>query len=90
MDRSEVLNASLIRVPPVDAWAQVGQSGQPDQVRVGMLNGRPLYRFRSDRGPTLVFADNGQVLPKISSELAAQIASAWTDSRQALRRSMDR
>jgi hypothetical protein len=78
LERSEVLNASLIRVPPVDAWAQVGQGGQPDQVRVRMMNGRPIYRFRSDEGPVLVFADNGQVLPKISSELAAQIASAWT------------
>jgi hypothetical protein len=71
--RSPVLDASRIRISPAQAIDEAA-----DQVRITMLDGRPVYRFRSSRTQQTVYADDGQPLDSISPEAALRIASAWS------------
>src|SRR5262249_22796820 len=78
LERSEALNASRVLIDPVDAWARLNEAAEPDSLRLETFDGRPAYRFRSGRGQSLVFADDGQVLSTISAEIAARVAAGWT------------
>jgi hypothetical protein len=76
--RAAALNPSQIQVSPQDAYASLQPTEPPDQVQLGTFNGRPVYRFRTGRQQSLVYADNGQRQADISRELGVQIAAAWT------------
>jgi hypothetical protein len=62
------LDLSAARVSPVETSRAV--RGSPRQVRVAMLDGRPVYRF----GSTTVFADNAEPLDELGRERALHIA----------------
>src|SRR5262249_42119147 len=78
-EKSAALDASLVRVSPVQAYAAIKTPEPPDQVRITMIDGRPVYRFSYGRWQSLIYADDGQLLPHIPSEMALRIASNWTN-----------
>ena len=86
LDPGERLN----RLPPLDLdAAQVGPAaaaaaaglGADDlaavQVRLGMAGERPVYRLRTPRGWTAVYADSGSPLLQVSETQALEITSSW-------------
>src|ERR1700682_4505273 len=54
--KATILNASQIRISPQQAYARLDLSRPPDQARITMLDGRPVYRFRIGRSQSLVYA----------------------------------
>ena len=74
--RAEALKPEMVRVPPSGAWSQPAQP--PDSARLTMLDGRPVYRFRSGRSRRMVYADTGEILSALSPDMALRIAAAWT------------
>jgi hypothetical protein len=76
--RSPALDASTIHVLPADAYAPLGQSQPPAQIRLNTFDGRPVYRFRVGRGESLVYADTGARQVDVSNELMHRVATAWT------------
>ncbi len=77
LDRSAALDPSTIHLSPAEAYAALGQSQPPAQVRLNTFDGRPVYRFRAGRGESLVYADTGARQVDVSNALMARIASAW-------------
>ena len=77
LDRSAALDPSTIHVSPAEAYAVVGQSQQPAQLRLNTFDGRPVYRFGAGRGESLVYADTGVRQAGAPNALAARVASAW-------------
>ena len=77
LERSPALDPSTIHLSPAEAYAAVGQSQQPAQVRLNVFDGRPVYRFRVGRGESLVYADTGAPQVDVSKALMGRIASAW-------------
>ncbi|MXZ39248.1 MAG: hypothetical protein F4230_00730 [Holophagales bacterium] len=86
LDPGERLN----RLPPLDLDAvQVGPAQAVTvarldaeglsavQVRLGMAGERPVYRLRTARGWTAVYADSGSPLLQVSETQALEIASSW-------------
>lgn len=43
-----------------------------------MLDGRPVYRFRSGNYRGTVFADTGDILGPVTQDFALQVAARWT------------
>ena len=58
--RAPALDLSAVTISPADAAKELGLGA--DRVQVGMLQGRPVYRFGGGRTQTIVFADTGDVL----------------------------
>ena len=56
----------------------MGAQPSPVQLRLNTFDGRPVYRFRTGRGETLVYADTGERQGNVSTEMMRRIASAWT------------
>jgi len=75
--RAAALDPSQIRVGPGEAFQSLHGVSAPSQVRLNVLDGRPIYRFAFGRKSAIVFADNGQRLSRVSPEMAVRIASAW-------------
>jgi hypothetical protein len=73
--RLPALDLSAVRVSPARAAAIAAVT--PDRVRVGMLLGRPAYRFESGTRWTTVWADTGQPLGGLSPEQAVKIVAAF-------------
>jgi len=86
LDPGERLN----RLPPLDLDsvqvdpAQAAAAARLDaddlsavQVRLGMAGERPVYRLRTARGWTAVYADSGSPLLQVSEEQALGIASSY-------------
>ncbi len=71
------LTPSAIHISPETAFAGLRQDA-PDQALLAMLDGRPVYRFRSQGSETVVRADDGETLHGIPRDTALRIASAWT------------
>jgi len=63
---------------PEQARQSAGIVGAPEKVRLGMFNGRPIYRFLSDKGWATVFADNGERLERVTPAQSLEIASAFS------------
>jgi hypothetical protein len=78
LDRAPALDVKTIRLSPAEAYAIAGHTQPPSQARLNTFDGRPVYRFRSERGgETLVYADTGAKQSTVTSELVARAASAW-------------
>src|SRR5688500_16981731 len=52
--RAPRLDLAAVALAPVEAAEAAGV--RADRVQVGMLQGRPVYRFGGGRGPSIVFA----------------------------------
>jgi hypothetical protein len=63
---------------PMEAYNQVGAPQPTPQVRLGVFDGRPVYRFRAGRGEYIVYADTGEEQLEVSHELVRRAATAWT------------
>ncbi len=75
--RSPALDPSAIRLSPAEAYAALGESPPPAQVRLDSFDGRPVYRFRSQGRERLVYADTGARQTDVSKDMVQRIASAW-------------
>src|SRR5260221_11342914 len=71
------LTPSQIQLSPEAAFAGLEQ-GAPDQAWLTMLDGRPVYHFRSKDSEIIFRADDGEMLHGIPSKRALRVASAWT------------
>ena len=78
LERSPALDPSTVRLSPTEAYAILGLSQPPAQVRLNTFDGRPVYRFRAGRGETLVYADTGARQVDVTKELMQRAATAWT------------
>jgi PepSY-associated transmembrane protein len=78
VERSSALNPASIRLSPADAYARAGARQPPAQVRLSTVDGRPVYRFRSGRAETVVYADNGEPSHEASVDQMLRIAAAWS------------
>src|SRR6059036_1091249 len=58
LEHAPALNAAAIQLSPSEAFEKSGLD-QPGQVRVGTFDGRPVYRFRSGGGESVIYADTG-------------------------------
>jgi hypothetical protein len=76
--RAPALTPAAIRLSPAEAFARLGQAAAPSGVRLNSFDGRPAYRFVTDREETLVYADTGARQVEASRELMRRVASAWT------------
>jgi PepSY-associated transmembrane protein len=72
--RAPALDLSGIRLSPAEAAEGLGVD--VDRVEVGMLQGRPVYRF-GGREPTIVFADSGDFFEGINRNEAEEIARRY-------------
>lgn len=77
LSKTAPLTPPAIRMSPEAAFG-IAQGEAPDQAWLSMLDGRPVYHFRSGGSETLVRADGGEILQEIPRETALRIASAWT------------
>jgi len=66
VDRAQPLDLSTATLSPADAAAK--HQLAPQRAIVGMLLGRPAYRFQDGSGPVMVFADNGDRFAGFSRE----------------------
>jgi hypothetical protein len=69
LQRMQPLVLANLRVTPADAAGRAGLTS-PSRVRIAMHAGRPAYRFQSDEGWTLVYADTGERLEGMSADEA--------------------
>jgi hypothetical protein len=66
---------SSARVAPVDALAHL--PGEPAQIRLATIAGRPVYRAVSRGRSTTIFADTGTPLPPLTREQALDAAALF-------------
>jgi hypothetical protein len=78
LDRSPALDPSNVHLSPMEAYAVLGASQAPAQVRLNTFDGRPVYRFRIGRSEALVYADTGARPAGVTKELMQRAAAAWT------------
>jgi hypothetical protein len=78
----------LLRMAPLNlANATIGPAeaahaldGRAQRVRIGMLDGRPVYRFLVGARWVTVFADTGERVPTLTESHALDIARAFVDA----------
>jgi hypothetical protein len=78
LERSPALSSVAIAFSPTEAYAKLGKPGLPASTRLNTFDGRPVYRFRTGRDETLVYADTGESQRAVPREMVDRIASAWT------------
>lgn len=78
IERAPALTAGAIQLSPLEAFSTLGKSSAPGRVRLNTFDGRPVYRFVTDRQEALVYADTGARQVEVSRELMRRVASAWT------------
>src|SRR5882672_1886734 len=75
--RLPALDFSRVTLTPEQAYQRTGWSEAPRKVRLGMFNGRPVYRFLLDKGLVTVFADNGGRLDPVTPAQGLEIVKAF-------------
>ena len=65
------LDLSSAQVTPAEAAGGLGLS--PQRLRIGMLGGRPVYRFVQEAEWTTVFADDAQLLAGVPADEALRL-----------------
>ena len=75
LNRAQPIDASKIQLSADEAWAKLGEKGEPGGVTLATLDGRPVYRFTSG---SLVHADDGTQQQDYPEEMLLRLASAWT------------
>jgi len=71
------LDSGRIHISPVRAFEALHEATGPTQIRLHVLNGRPVYRFEFGRRSRIVFADDSERLDAVTQEMALRIAVAW-------------
>jgi hypothetical protein len=83
---AQPLDASRVRLTPLEAWQSLQTKGAPDEVRLQMFDSRPAYWFRLGKARAAVYADNGQPQTKFPAELNLRTAAAWAGQSAATAR----
>ena len=82
--RIERIDLSRIAVPPGPAAAAAGLA--PDRLRIGMLDGRPAYRFVEGGVWTTAYADTGAPLEPLDPRKALAVARRFLPEHAATMR----
>ena len=69
LQRMEPLDLASLRISPAEAADGTGLTS-PTRVRIAMHAGRPVYRFQSSEGWTMVYADTGELHESLSADEA--------------------
>ncbi len=77
LDRSSALSPDSVRLTPAEAFEKSGLLQPVTNVRLGVFEGRPVYRFGSGRQENLVYADSGERRGEVTREMMQRIATAW-------------
>jgi hypothetical protein len=76
--RMAALDTTNARLSPAEAWQRTKRSDAPADVRLGMLERRPVYRFATtDWTWVTVAADDGTVLGDLDVESAGRLADEF-------------
>ncbi len=75
--RMPALDYSCAALTPEQAYRHTGWEGAPGKVRLGMFNGRPVYRFLSEEGWATIFADDGERLGPVTPEQSLKIVRSF-------------
>ena len=75
---SQSIDASRVKLSPVEAWLVLKTPGEPDEMTLGMFDGRPAYTFHLGGDKAVIYADNGQMQPEYPLDLNLRTATAWT------------
>ncbi len=73
LTHAEVIDLSLVRLTPDQAYAGLQVDSPPGSVTLLMFDGRPAYRFDD----TLVYADTGEPQREFPPELTGRVAGAF-------------
>jgi len=73
MDLSQPIDWSQVRISPDQALKTDGDKVFPNQLRVSMLLGQPVYRILAKKKPTTISAVDGRRIGPISAAQALQI-----------------
>ena len=73
--RAQPLDLTTATVTPAEAAENFGLT--VDRVEVGMLEGRPVYRFGGGRSQTIIFADTGDFYEGMGKDRALDVARAY-------------
>jgi hypothetical protein len=73
--RAQALDLTTATVTPAEAAESFGLTA--DRVQVGMLKGRPVYRFGGGRSQTIIFADTGDFYEGMGKDEAFDVARAY-------------
>jgi len=73
----DALDPGRIHISPVGAFAALREPTAPTQIRLHVLDGRPVYRFEFGGRSRLVFADDGERLDAVTRQMALRVAAAW-------------
>lgn len=76
-----LLDISTATLTPAEGASRANAT--PEQMHVGMLDDRPVYRFSSRGQWTTVYADNGEMLSGLTSDEALQIARRFAPEHAA-------
>ncbi len=82
--RLPALDFTNAALTPEQAYQRTGWSEAPNLVRLGMFDGRPVYRFLSEKGWATVFADDGERLDRVRPEQALKIARAFAPEHRGM------
>ncbi len=86
LNRLPALDLDAVRVGPAAAAAAARLDAEDLsalQVRLGMAGDRPVWRFRTERGWTSVYADSASPLLQVSQGQALAIAASYAAGREA-------
>ena len=75
------LNLSQYRILPSEAVQRAGITDTVKTIRLGMLLNRPIYRIVTQQNKhRAVFADTGDLLPRVDTALGSRIARAFVNN----------
>ena len=78
LEHSPALDPSKVVLSPEEAAAKLDSEQQTGQVRLNTFDGRPVYRFRTERGEAIVYADTGEDQIEVPDAMMNRAASAWS------------
>lgn len=78
MEHALPLDAAKVRTTPQQAFTALQPADPPDQIRLAMYDGRPMWHFRIGRSDGSVWADTGELFEAVPPALALRVASAFS------------
>ena len=76
--RAAPIEAAKIRFTPAEAYARLNADGGLDDFQLTTFDGRPVYRFATTFGESIVYADSGEEQLEVTEAMVRRIAEAWT------------
>lgn len=78
VSREKAIDGAQIHLSPAQAYARLQTDSPVTEAKIVMLGGRPIYRFRFERGDAAIYADTGEEAPDFPPELTRRVAEEWT------------